>query len=224
LDYTHVFLREDYDLLELEIRTVVERKELAKKTGWYGPIPATPKTDLCLWCAKKAECPANGALMVQGASKHKDLVVPAEFNPMVLSKPEDFAAAYRFANMFELVAKAIKKRCTDAALTEGVQIPGYVLTQRRERSLGAPSAVKALMVEKGFITAEEFDNCANIPITKVEALVKEKAGKGKGAGKLRELAAELEDAGLVTMSEGYMYLREVKSKEVLAVEEKPLDI
>jgi hypothetical protein len=26
------------------------------------------------------------------------------------------------------------------------------------------------------------------------------------------------------MSEGYMYLREVKSKEVLAVEEKPLDI
>lgn len=223
-DYTYVFTREDYSKLELVIRTVVAKKKLAAATGWYGPIPPTPKTALCLWCKRKATCPANGALMVQGASKHKDLTVPPEFNPAVLVRPEDFAAAYRFANQFELVAKAIKKRCTDAALTENIEIPGFALTRRRERILGEPAGVKSLIVEKGYLTPEEFDNCANVPITKVEERVKAKAAKGQGARVLRELQADLEDAGLVTVGEGYMYLREVKKKDAPAVEEKPLDI
>lgn len=223
-EYTHVFKRSDCEAIELELRTVIAKKKLAKETGFDGPIPATPKTSLCLWCAKKAVCPANGRLMVLGASKHKEIEVPDVFNPCELTKPEDYAKAYRFANAFEAVAKSIKARCTEAALTENVVIPGFELTKRTERQLGAPSAVKAVLIEKGFITEQEYDDCANIPITKVEERIKSKAAKGKGAARLREFEAELTDAGLLTRSDGYFYLREVKNQKLVAVEEKPLNI
>lgn len=223
-EYTHTFLRSDYDQMELMIRTFVERKKLARATGFNGPIAACPKTSLCIYCDLKATCPANGALMVLGASKHRDIEVPDVFNPCELTKPEDYARAFSFANSFELVAKAIKARCTEAALTEGVVIPGYELTRRTERKLGAPSDVKRVLIEGGFITEQEYDDCANIPITKVEECVKAKAAKGKGAARLREFEAILTDAGLLTRDAGYMYLREVKNSKLVAVEEKPLNI
>lgn len=229
-EYTHVFNRSDCEAIELELRTVIARKKLAKETGFDGPIPATPKTSLCLWCAKKATCPALGNIMVLGASKHREIAIPEVFNPMHLSKPADYARAYQFANLCELISKAIKARVTDAALTEGVEVKDeasglhYELTKRTERQLGAPSAVKAVLIEKGFITEQEYDDCANIPITKVEERIKAKAAKGKGAARLREFEAELTDAGLLTRSDGYFYLREVKNQKLVAVEEKPLNI
>jgi len=223
-EYTHVFKREDCERIELELRTVIAKKKLAKETGFSGPIKATPKTSLCLWCAKKADCDALGALMVLGASKHKEIEVPDVFNPNQLTKPEDYAKAYKFANTFEAVAKAIKKRVTDAALTEGVLVPGYELTRRTERILGAPSDVKRVLIEGGFITSDEYDNCATIPITKVEDKVKSKAAKGKGAARLRQFEEALTEAGLLTRDPGYMYLREVRNSKDVAVEEKPLNI
>lgn len=223
-EYTHTFERKEYTEMELRIRTIIARKKLAKSQGLFSTeVPPTPKTDLCIWCAKKALCPANGKLMVLGATKHKDIQVPDVFNPTLLTKPEDYATALKFANQFELVAKAIKKRVTDAALTEDVHVPGFELTRRRERNLGDFSQVKRVLIEGGFLTEEEFDNCANVPITKVETAIKAKALKGKGAVRLREFEEALTEAGLLTMGDGYMYLREVKGDKV-AVEEKTLSI
>lgn len=223
-EYTHTFERSEYHEMELQIRTVIARKKLAREQGLNSTqIVPTPKTDMCIWCANKALCPANGKLMVLGASKHKDIQVPDVFNPTLLTKPEDYAAAYRFANNFELVAKAIKKRVTDAALTEDVQVPGFELARRRERTLGDSSQVKRILIEGGFLTEAEFDNCANVPITKVEEKIKAKAVKGKGAAKLREFEEALTEAGLLTMGDGYMYLRETKNAKVV-VEEKVLSI
>lgn len=224
-EYTHTFLREDRDRIELEIRTVIERKKIAQKDGLHSTqIKPTPKTDLCLWCANKALCPENGRLMVLGASKHKDIQVPDVFNPTLLTKPEDYAAAYRFANQFEIVAKAIKKRVTDAAVTEGVDVTGFEITRRRERTLGDSSQVKRVLIEGGFLTEDEFDDCANVPITKVEEKIKLKAGKGKGALRLREFEEALTEAGLLTVGDGYLYLRETKGEKKPAVDEKPLSI
>jgi hypothetical protein len=161
--------------------------------------------------------------MVLGGSKHRDIQVPEVFNPMQLVTSEQYSTAYKFANQMELVAKAIKKRVTDAALTEDVHVPGFELTRRRERLLGDSSQVKRVLIEGGFLDEAEFDNCANVPITKVEAAIKAKAAKGKGATRLREFEEALTEAGLLTMGEGYMYLREVKGEKA-AVEEKTLSI
>ena len=208
--YTHFFIRDDADRMELLIRTVVARKRLALSTGFDGPIPATPKTALCLWCANKALCPALGKLMVLGGSKHKEILVPDVFNPMQLATPEQYGLAYKFANQFELVAKAIKKRVTDAACKEGVSVAGYEIASRKERQIGSASGVKAIAIKHG-ITEDEFDGCVSLPITKVEEKIKQKAGKGKGAGAVRDFQHDLEESGLVSVSDGYSFLREIKA-------------
>ncbi len=223
--YTHIFTRAEYDEIALRLRFIISKKKRARREGWASDIPACPKTGLCIYCKHMddADCPALGKLMVLGGSKHRDIQVPEVFNPMQLVTPEQYRTAYLFANQMELVSKAIKKRVTDAALTEDVQVPGFELTRRRERNLGDASQVKRVLIEGAFLTEEEFDNCANVPITKVESAIKAKALKGKGAIRLREFEEALTEAGLLTMGDGYTYLREVKGDKI-AVEEKALSI
>lgn len=222
--YTHVFLRAEYDRLELLIRATVAKKKLAKATGFCGPVPAKPKTDLCLWCDQKAECRALGALMVLGASKHKEIVVPDVFNPAELTKPEDYAEAYRFANQFELVAKSIKRRVTDAAVKDGIEVPGFEIARRREPSIENPSELKRIAIEQFGVTEAEFDACVNVPITKIDAAIKAKAPKGKGAPTVRDFRAAAEQKGALKMGDGYLYLREVKGEKASGTIEKDLDI
>lgn len=223
-DYTHTFLREEREFIELQVRTFVARKKLAIAEGFHGSIAPTPKTDLCLWCAKKATCPALGSLMVLGASKHKEITVPDVFNPTELTKPEDYAAAYRFANQFELVAKSIKRRVTDAAMKDGVDVPGFKLTRRKDPEITNVSELKRVAVEKFGVTSEEFDNCANVPITKIDAAIKAKAPKGKGAPTVKAFRDAAQEAGALVMGEGYLYLREVSKEEKPAIEEADLVI
>jgi hypothetical protein len=223
--YTHAFSREDYDRMELLIRASVAKKKKARTEGLNtSSIPATPKTDLCLWCNNKADCKALGQLMVLGASKHKAITVPDVFNPTELTKPEDYAAAYRFANQFELVAKAVKRRVTDAAMKDGVDVPGFVLTRRRDPEITSPSVLKQVAVEKFGVTPEEFDNCANVPITKIDAAIRAKALKGKGAPTVKAFRDAAQEAGALVMGDGYLYLREVSKEEKPAIEESDLDL
>jgi hypothetical protein len=223
-EYQHTFDRSEREFIELQVRTFVARKKLATAEGFAGAIAPTPKTDLCLWCAKKATCPALGQLMVLGASKHKEITVPDVFNPTELTKPEDYAAAYRFANQFELVAKSIKRRVTDAAMKDGIDVPGFALTRRRDPEITNVSELKRVAVETFGLSPEEFDNCANVPITKIDAAIKAKAPKGKGAPTVKAFRDAAQEAGALVMGDGYLYLREVSKEEKPAIEEADLEI
>ncbi|NBW12682.1 MAG: hypothetical protein EBR82_32125 [Caulobacteraceae bacterium] len=155
-EYTHEFTRAERDFIELQCRTFVSRKKLAKKEGLnQSTIPQIPKTELCLWCDNVAECKPLGALMVLGASKHKEISVPDVF-------------------------------------------------------FG--------------VTEEEFEACINVPITKIDAAIKAKAPKGKGAPTVREFREQAQEAGALVMGDGYLYLQEVKSEKANAVEQRDLDI
>ena len=224
-EYTHVFTRSGLDELILRIRFIITKAKRARAEGMNGSIPATPKTGLCLYCkhAENADCPALGKLMVLGGSKHKEILVPDVFNPMQLSTSEQYGLAFRFASQFELIAKSIKKRVTEAAVKEGVDVEGYEIASRKERVIGSPAGVKAIAIQHG-MTEEEFDGCISLPITKVEEKIKTKAEKGKGASVLRAFQHDMEEAGLVTMADGYSYLREVKAGKPSASGDKDISI
>jgi hypothetical protein len=225
--YTHTFTRDERKFIELQIRTFVARKKLAKAQGLNNSeIPQVPKTSLCLWCANKAKCRPLGALMVLGASKHKEIVVPELLNPTELSTPPQYAAAYRFANEFEALAKAVKRRVTDAATKDGINLSGEGLevARRRDPSVENPAEIKRIALENFGVTETEFDACINIPITKIDAAIKAKAPKGKGAPTVRAFRDEAQKAGALVMGEGYLFLREMKKEKSEAAAEKDLDI
>lgn len=212
-EYDHVFSRSNIPELELRVRTVIARKHEAKNTGFNGPIPASPRTNLCLWCAKKGTCPALASLAVKVSEKYAGVTLPDAVKVAELKKPEDYAAAFRAANLLENWAKDVKRRCVDAAMTEDMVIPGYELVRRQERTIHDVGIVRDHAIRAG-LTLHEFESCVTLPITKVEAKISEKikALGGKAAPKVREFQEGLVESGAVTMSDGYVYLKEQKTK------------
>lgn len=201
--YIHTFTRADIPRMELRIRTIIA----AKKSAHSKPVA---KVDLCLWCAKKGDCPANRAAIIPLEGKYQDLVCPDVVAPHQLALPSQFAAAYQFAGQVEKWAKAVKARCTDAALKDGIEIPGYTIVRRQTRSIQSMRLLIAGARKNGVRIRELFD-IIDVPLTKLEKLVKLKAGDGEGARAIRQLASDLEESGATAKGLPYHFLRESKS-------------
>jgi hypothetical protein len=218
-EYSHVFKREEMEQIELHIRYVVARKQAARAEGLYGAIPPVARTNLCLWCANKAECPALAKIFSEVSEKHEAITVPETVKSAELKTPADYAAVLRVASIAELWAKAVKRRATDAVLTEDMQVPGYELVRRQEREIHSVKVVRDEAIRSG-LTLEEFDNCLSLPITKVETLIADKAKLAgeKAAPKVREFQDRLEESGAVTLSPGATFLKESRAGKSSAKE------
>ena len=216
-EYSHVFTRDNMEQMELIVRLIIARKHKAKSEGWESSITPLPSSNLCIWCANLATCPAVLKLASVASSKYEALTVPQEVRPAFLSNPEDMRRVHQLAGVLEKFAKSVKTRIRDAALTEGVEIPGMKLVTKSDREIVSLSAVRDAALEHG-VTIEQFEECLSLPITKLEDVVKKLAPKGKGAGKVREFQAALEDVGAVKKGNPYTYLVESKSSDGDAID------
>ena len=216
--YTHTFLRADMPQMELEIRNVRAQKYRARREGWESAVKPNPCANLCIWCARldRAECPAVAQLALVASSKYEPLSVPAEIRPAYLTQPEHMKAAYRISGVVEKLAKSLRKRITDAVITEGVEIEGMKVVTKSDREVKSVEAVAEAAAEFG-VDREAFTECLSLPITKVEALVKAKAPKGKGAPLVREFQKALEERGAVAKGKPYSYLVEAKEDDAIDV-------
>lgn len=207
-EYSHVFLRDDAPDMELKIRFVLAQKEAAKR----GEVPENPSSNLCVWCAKLATCPAVRRLAQVTTAKYEGLAVPEEVRPAYIASPEDMRKAHLLASTLEKFAKAVKARIRDAVVTEGAEVPGLRPVTKADREVVSISAVRDVAFQHG-VTVEQFESCLSLPLGKIEAAVKSLAPKGKGAAAVREFSTSLEDAGAVAKGKPYTYLVEDKSLE-----------
>jgi len=201
--YIHGFTRADMPRMELRIRTVIARKHSAN-------AKPSPKEDLCLWCAKKGDCPALLGKIIPVAGKYGEIEVPDIADPYKLTLPFHFASAHRFAGQVELWAKAVKKRCVDAVL-DGLEIPGYKLVRRSDRTVQSVKAFREVAEKKGISRDEFEEHCTTVSIGKAEEFIKLRAGAGNGAAAVRQLASDLEDAGAVAKGTPIHFLKEIKT-------------
>lgn len=202
--YVHTFTREDIPRLELEIRTIIALKKNPDAV-------ATPKQDLCIWCAKKGNCAALHAIVLKGSSKHPDFIVPEVVDHVQLTVPQQIKKAFLWATQLETIAKAIKRRTTDMVLTEGLELGDDVkLVKRQERVVKSVPALIELAKENG-VTQDQINEIIWVPITKIEAAIKTAAGKGKGAAALREFTQKLSESGVTELGKPIHFLQEVKS-------------
>lgn len=211
-EYQHVFTRADMAEMELRIRNVIARKRRAQREGWASDIKPCPSTNLCLFCdyVDKASCPAVAQLALVSSAKYEPLSVPDEVRPSYLTDPAHMKDAYRISGVIEKLAKQIRKRVTDAVITEGVVIDGMQVVTKSDREVQSVEAVAEAAAEFG-VDKSDFTECLSLPITKVETLVKAKAPKGKGAALVREFQKALEERGAVKKGKPYSYL--IESKE-----------
>ncbi len=212
--YSHVFKRADMEEMEYHVRAVTARKAIARKEGLHSPtVRPRPCANLCIWCDLTGKCPELSKLAVAVSEKYSGVTLPDAVKVAELKKPEDYAAAFRAAGLLEAWAKDVKRRCVDAAMTEDLEIPGYELVRRQERTIHSVSTVRDYAIRAG-LTLAEFEECVTLPITKVETKIadKVKALGGKAAPKVREFQEHLTESGAVTLGEGYVYLKEKRTK------------
>lgn len=212
--YVHTFHRTEVEALELRIRTVVARKKAAVKrleaTGAWGD--ATPKNDLCIWCARKGDCKKLHALVIRGSEKHSDFIVPQELNPVGLSKPEVVKQAFKWASQVETIAKAVKDRCNKLVKEDDMDLgPELKLSKRTERQTKNIVELIAGAKRNGLSLREDVLPLMSIPFTKLEEAVKKKAAKGKGAEAIRRLNADWEEHGATQMGTPIYFLTEARS-------------
>lgn len=227
--YTHTFTREMLLGMEMRIRRVVARKLLAQKEGLNSAsVPPTPKTGLCQWCANFAICPAVGKLVAPTVSKFEglDLSVP-HIEIAEIRTAEQAAHFYRVANALELFCKSVKKRVNELAVSENadgasewleeLKAYGYELTTRKERMI-VDAGMAFEVAQKHGISVSGWYSCTNVPITKLESLLKEGAPKGQGAKTVRAFLEDLDEAGAVSMSSGFSFLKEAKKKSIESID------
>lgn len=218
-EYQHTFARGDMAAMELDIRTTIARKHRAKLDGWTSEVaPPQPCTNLCLWCRhlETAECPAVMKLAVQVYDKHQQLTVPTEVRPAYLSDPVSAKKVFQMSKVLEEMAKAVRRRVTDMVITEDFKIEGLSVVTKSDREIVSLPAIRDAALEHG-VTLEQFEACLSLPITVLEKAVKATAPKGKGAAKLREFQAALEDSGAVRKGKPYSYLKETKEDDAIDV-------
>lgn len=213
--YVHTFQRTDVPEMELLIRTVVARKKaakkrLAEKNSW---TDASPRHDLCIWCAHQGDCAKMHAVVIRGAEKNPEFIVPEIAHPgqMQLSRPEQVKQAYRWANQVENIAKAIKTRARDMALTEDLDLGSDMnLIKRTNRKIKDLWTMLTIARRHG-IGFREMLPFLTVSIGDLENAVKAKAEKGKGAAAVRALAQDWLEEGAVEMGLPVWYLQEARS-------------
>lgn len=201
--YIHTFTRADIPRMELRIRTVIARKHSKSAV-------ATPRVDLCIWCAKKGTCTALQNTIIKVADKHPELIAPDVVDPLHPMIPEQAAKLYKFAGQVEGWAKDSRARLTQKFLDGEIEIPGFKLVRRQERSVQSVEALIDGAVKNGILPSE-ITPLMSIPLTKLEELVKAKAEKGKGAQAVRKLASDWEESGATAPGGISHFLKEIKT-------------
>ncbi len=211
--YVHTFERADVPPQELRIRTVIARKkaavrDLEQKGSWAA---AQPRMDLCLWCARAGDCKKAHSVIIQGASKHPDFIVPEVVVGHQLSRPEQYKQAFRWANQVIMIANAVKHRCNQAVLTEDLDLgEDMKIVKRTEREIKSVRELVRVARQHGLRLADIVANMT-ISITKLEELIKAKAKRGLGAQYIRAFQQDALESGAVQMGQPIYFLQEARS-------------
>jgi len=175
------FTKAEFADMYLRICTIVARAKKAT-AAFETNAPALeelkPTNGTCVFCARKADCPALHKLVLKAGKKYDPLVVPDVINPLLISSPVDAAKALKFFDVMAALAKSYRSKATEKAMNEENWVPeGYGLTSVSRRSIVNKGAFFETI--KGLLTPEQVTECIDFTLGPVEKIVSESAPRGK---------------------------------------------
>jgi hypothetical protein len=172
-----------------------------------------PDHSNCLWCGRKAECPAVGKLSAALVrATHNTLELPANLVPSKMDTHELVQALDMGGILKDHITKWVDLAKAEALARthKGIQIGDYVIERKSgKRSVVDPVAVSAILSTNYGFTREDIIAITSMSITEMEKITSARAGKGKGAKAKEALQNELEAAGLVVSGNGFEYLKKL---------------
>lgn len=208
----HTFLRHELPEMQLRIATIAERvRKFAGKE--FNKV-----AENCLYCARKAECPAvtNTSLVIANGYNDDDkLALPTEFHSSLISDPVQMAKALNAATVVEKWVESVRKHAIALRLEVGIEIPGYQLVERQGKRTVADT-VKAFEIAKEFgVTEQEYIAAADISLPTLEKAIAAKTEKGK-AKKVQEFNDRLLDESAVIRGQPFHVLQRERKKAAAA--------
>lgn len=117
---TAEYTRADLERIRLRIAAIIARAESPDA------VP-TPNEKSCLYCGRKASCPAMHAVALKVGEA---LPMPVQFDPGHLTNPQDMAKALVLSRLVEDWAKQVRRTVTRLVVEDGVVVPGYEVRSR----------------------------------------------------------------------------------------------
>lgn len=157
----------------------------------------------CRYCPRSHECEASNALVRRDVAAMRDLDVAEKIETSLsLMKPDAVIELHRQADSVIDVAMRVRDAIKAHVMARGDVVGNgirlTVETQNRRELL--PVKAWPVLEDVGFESAD-FAACIDLHVSRVEKITAQRAGRGKGAAAVRDLAARLEQAGAVNVKE-----------------------
>lgn len=205
---SHTFKLTDEEVAKhhTRIRAIVQRAVRSRDNF----DNAKPSVSACLFCARIGECPRIVETALKVGQKFAPLQIPANVTPTLIQDPEDTSLGIKLAQVMDAWAKSFRARATEKAVTDPDFIPeGYILVPMERRKV--ISAKKVIDIAKQFLPPEQWealDSLSDIPITKVEALVKLVSPRGQKGKVVDEMGQKLLAEGAVETGNPFAILKQ----------------
>jgi hypothetical protein len=201
---THTFSADDVPRLRADLASIIVTAE-----RYHRENLTAPRTDTCLWCAKRHSCPAVvGTALAIAKGYDAELQVPAEFHPSKVTDPKAMAAMLDAASVMDKWVQSARHHFTQAMLN-GADIPGYELREKKA-ARSVDDAMAAYAVVREVIDRDEFLAACSISLPALEKAWCEKAPRGQKGKAKEELVSKLIEVGALKQGAPSHYLGRVK--------------
>jgi hypothetical protein len=153
----------------------------------------------CGHCCRNHDCPAAVAMVRRDVAMLSD---DAKHDVQTMDAPT-FCVYWRKLKMLEGLVKDARAHAKVEVDRRGGEVNdgnGGLIHFVEQNAGREVDWLKAKPVVEKILTEDEYVQALDVSAKKLDDIVGKKAGKGKGAGAKRDLAAELEKAGAVTQS------------------------
>lgn len=198
------YTRKDLDRILLRLATI----EARVKTG-----NCEPHVETCTYCGRKATCTYLHRFALPIATryqqKHAELSLPEQYDPALITDPEQMSRAMAVAQVMEKWSESVKFHALKLRQESGKDIPGYDYRSREGRKkIVAP--VQAWKTVEGQVTHEEFLDACEVSAKALADAAASHAERGNKKAVRESVINALRDAGALEVGPEVYYLQRSK--------------
>lgn len=195
------FTREEESWLRSEISTVVLNGERVRPKWDLGTADSedlSPSVN-CRFCRYEDSCPSLGGMILEVSAKIKETsLAKLDFTS---DSPEVLEELYGLAKVVENWATMIKAKALNAA-KDGVEFPSLRLkSMGASKSCSDNNMLADIAIKKYGLSDEDFLDIATVPLKKLADKIGTTAERGQKGQLVQEFLQDVEDAGILKVSE-----------------------
>lgn len=216
IDFTteHTFVRADFGVMLLRVRTVVARAIEARKRPDDFSL-ATPNTSSCLFCANIGRCPKVAEVVIKLGKKFRPLEIPDNVTPSLIKDPKQASLGIRLGQIVATWADAWRRQATARTVEHPDFIPeGYTLVENTRRLVVKARALGD--VAKEFLPADKHhmvDALFDVPIGELEELITTFSPRGQKEKAKVAFGERALQVGALEEGKPYSFLRQSRVQE-----------